>query len=111
MGTEHNDSVNADNDRAQSNYVKIETPQKVNQFIPDFLQRTVIQELDRIENEIREHEEAIKQLNKSYTDHYNFLIRYNPFGTGNLSQNVSADNGQSPGADAPGREEGHEKSV
>lgn len=107
MDFEHNVTVNADNDRVRSNYVKLETPQKVNQYIPDFLQKTVMQELDRIENEIRDHEEAIKELKKSYMDHYNFLIKYNPFGTGNLSQTVSLDTVQSPGAGAPGREEEH----
>lgn len=108
MDLGHNVSANADSDRAKDNYVKLEIPQKVNQYIPDFLQKTVIQELDRIENEIRDHEEAIRQLNKSYMDHYNFLIKYNPFGTGDLSQEVSVNKGQSPGADAPGREEEYE---
>ena len=99
MGLEHSVSVNADNDKAKSNYIKLEAPQKVNQYIPDFLQKTVMQELDRIESEIRDHEDAINELKKSYMD---------PFGTGNLSQNVSLDKGQSPGASAPGREEEHE---
>lgn len=108
MGLEHSVIANADNDKAKSNYIKLEAPKKVNQYIPDFLQKTVMQELDRIENEIRAHEDAINELKKSYMDHYNFLIRYNPFGTGNLSQKVSLDKGQSPGASAPGREEEHE---
>ena len=44
--------------------------------------------------------------------HANFLMRYNPFGAGNLSQDASADIKVSPGAaGVPGGEEEHEKDV
>ena len=111
MALEQEHTANAEIDRAK-NFIKINAPKKVNQFIPDYLQKTIIEKLDQIESEIRIHEEVITELNKAYMDHVNFLLRYNPFETGNLSQNVSVNIAPSPGTDpAPGREEGDEKSV
>lgn len=111
MALEHESTANTEIDRAKD-FIKVNTPKKVNQFIPDYLQKTIIEKLDQIEDEIRIHEAAITELNKAYMAHVNFLLRYNPFETGNLSQTVSVNTAPSPGADdAPGREEGHEKSI
>lgn len=111
MALEQEHTANAEIDRAK-NFIKINAPKKVNQFIPDYLQKTIIEKLDQIESEIRIHEDAITELNKAYMDHVNFLLRYNPFETGNLSQDVSADIKEMPGAaGALGGEEDHEESV
>lgn len=101
-----------DNDKAKSNRVQIITPQRINKYMPDFLESTIREKLEQIEDEIRSHEEAIRDLNKQYTALVNFWMRYNPFETGNLSQDVSADIKEMPGAaGALGGEEDHEESV
>lgn len=111
MTLEQESTANAEVDKAED-FIKVNVSQKVNQYIPDYLQRTISEKLDQIENEIRQHEDAITELNKAYMAHVNFLLRYKPFETGNLSQDVSVDIAPSPGTDpVPGREEGYEKSV
>ena len=53
------------------------------------------------------YEEAIKELNKLYVAHANFLEKYSPFEQRNLSQECSLDKLISPGVlpQAEGREE------
>ena len=71
---------------------------KVSEFIPDFLQQTIVKQMDEIDEQIRGHEEAIKELNKLYTAHANFLQKYSPFEQGNLSHKCSVDMVVSPEA-------------
>lgn len=104
-------SPKPDYDKAKSNRVQIIAPQKINTNMPDFLENMIREKLEHIDDEIRTHEEAIKELNKQYTTLVNFWMRYNPFETGNLSQDVSMDIKKSPGAAAPGGEEAHEENI
>lgn len=87
--------------------IKIEQPQKVSEYIPDWLQTTIIKQMDEIDGEIRKHEDAIKELNALYVAHANFLQHYSPFEQRNLSQECSIDMIQSPEAlpQAEGRDE------
>lgn len=100
-------TAKAGNDRAER---KAYLPD-MSRYEPDQLQRTTMDLMARIDHQIMVHEEAIKKLNEAYMAYANFLKTYNPFETGNLSQTVSADNVQSPGACAPGREEADEQSI
>lgn len=112
MTGEGTQPANAGNDKAQEGHVEIIAPQKVNKYIPDFLQNTIMEKLKQIDDEIRIHENALKELNREYMAHANFLMRYNPFGAGYLSQDASVNIKVSPGAaGAPGGEEEHEKDV
>ena len=88
--------------------IKVEAKDKeASQFIPDWLQDTIVRQMEEIDDEIRHHEEAIKELNKLYVAHANFLEKYSPFEQRNLSQECSLDKLISPGVlpQAEGREE------
>ena len=100
-------TAKAENDRAKLENIG----HNKSKFEPDELQRTTMALMARIDHQIMVHEEAIKKLNEAYKVYAKFLKTYNPFETGNLSQTVSADNVQSPGACAPGREEADEQSI
>lgn len=81
------------------NSIEIKSPEKEpGQFIPDWLQNTITKQMDEIDEEIRHHEEAIKELNAVYVAHANFLQKYSPFEQRNLSQKCSVDMITSPEA-------------
>ena len=80
------------------NTVEIKRREKVSEYIPDFLQQTIVKQMDEIDEQIRQHEEAIKELDKLYTAHANFLQTYSPFERGNFSQRCSIDKATSPEA-------------
>lgn len=83
MDTKALDTANTDKDKV----VEIAPELKVSQYIPDCIQKTVMEALDNIEIEIRQHEDAIKELEKLYSAHAHFLEHYSPFGPdGDLSQ-------------------------
>lgn len=75
---------------------------QVSNYIPDYIQKTIIEAMDKIEDEILKHQEAIKSLEALYTSHANFLKRYSPFDPdGDLSQ-ISLSTGiKSPEAQPP----------
>mgnify|MGYP007022379305 CR=1 FL=1 len=81
-----------------NNEIKIEQPQKVSEFIPDWLQQTITRQMEEIDAEIHKHEEVIKELNALYSKHAHFLFTYSPFEQRNLSQECSIDMIQSPEA-------------
>lgn len=87
--------------------IKVEENKEASQFIPDWLQDTIVRQMEQIDTEIRHHEDAIKELNKLYVAHANFLEKYSPFEQRNLSQECSLDKFISPEAlpQAEGREE------
>lgn len=81
------------------NSIEIKNPEpEPGQFIPDWLQNTISKQMDEIDEEIRHHEEAIKELNALYVAHANFLQKYSPFEQRNLSQKCSVDMITSPEA-------------
>ena len=67
--------------------IEVKVPPKVNKYIPDYIQQTIMDELDRINDEIYRHEKAIKDLESLYTAPVRYLETYSPFSSGNLSQN------------------------
>ena len=78
----------------------------VNNHIPDYIQKTIIEGMERIEAEIQKHQEAVDQLERLYMSHANFLKRYSPFiSEGDLSQ-ITLTTSASPEGSASGREEG-----
>lgn len=79
---------------------------KVSQFIPDYIQKSISEQMDKIDNEIRAHEERIRELSDLYTAHARFLERYSPFEQGNLSQCCSDNIANGSGAMPQSREEG-----
>lgn len=90
------------------NSIEIKNPEpEPGQFIPDWLQNTITKQMDEIDEEIRHHEEAIKELNALYVAHANFLQKYSPFEQRNLSHKCSVDMITSPEAlpQAEGRDE------
>lgn len=108
MDSEDRQTAKAGNDKVKRKV----SLQDISKFEPDDLQRTTMDLMTRIDHQIQVHEEAIRKLNEAYMAYANFLMNYDPFETGNLSQIVSADSEQSPGAaDALGREEGDEQSI
>lgn len=101
-------TAKAGNDKAEQ---KVSIQKSIN-YEPDDLQRTTMELMARIDHQIQVHEEAIRKLNEAYMAYARFLMNYDPFETGNLSQSVSADMESSPGAaDAPGREEDNGESI
>lgn len=80
------------------NDVKIIQQQKVSEYIPDFIQQTIVKQMEEIDEQIKQHEEAIKELDKIYTAHANFLQRYSPFGARDISQDCPVDTVESPEA-------------
>lgn len=90
-----------------NNEIKIEQPQKVSEFIPDWLQQTITRQMEEIDAEIHKHEEVIKELNALYSKHAHFLFTYSPFEQRNLSQESSFYITPSPEAlpQAEGRDE------
>lgn len=90
-----------------NNEIKIEKPKEVSEFIPDWLQETIVRQMEEIDEEIRKHEEVIRELNDLYTKHANFLVTYSPFEQRNLSQECSFNILPSPEAlpQAEGRDE------
>lgn len=81
------------------NSIEIKSPEvKPSQFIPDWLQNTITKQMDEIDEEIRHHEEAIRELNALYVAHANFLQKYSPFEQRDLSQKCSVDMITSPEA-------------
>ncbi len=109
MDTKAMEVATTDRDRV----VGIEPDPKVSRYIPDYIQKTIMEQLDKLEHEIHQHEESIRELEALYMAHVHFLEHYSPFETGNLSQDVSIDKALSPGVSAPGREGGqvHEESL
>lgn len=78
----------------------------VNNHIPDYIQKTILEGMERIEAEIQKHEEAKRQLEALYISHANFLKRYSPFiSQGDLSQIELTTAPKSPEAQVSGREE------
>ena len=78
----------------------------VNNHIPDYIQKTIIEGMERIEAEIQKHQEAVDQLERLYISHANFLKRYSPFiSEGDLSQIELTIAPKSPEGSASGREE------
>ena len=61
------------------------TQKEVSQYMPDWLQNTIIKQMEEIDTEIRKHENAIKELSKLYTAHAVFLENYSPFEQRDLS--------------------------
>lgn len=103
MQKEIENAAITDNDKA---HIRVDAPVKVSEYIPDFIQTTIVDAMENIDKEIRQHEDAIKELSALYVAHANFLERYSPFETGNLSQDVSIDMSINPKASALGREGG-----
>ena len=70
MDTKVLDGANEQKDRVESSdngsRIVVKVPPKVNEFIPDYIQQTIMDELDRINGEILRHEEAIRELEKLY---------------------------------------------
>lgn len=78
----------------------------VNNHIPDYIQKTILEGMERIEAEIQKHQEAVDQLERLYISHANFLKRYSPFiSEGDLSQIELTTAPKSPEAEVSGREE------
>ena len=86
---------------------------EVNNHIPDYIQKTILEGMERIEAEIRKHEEAVRELESLYISHANFLKRYSPFvSEGDLSQIELTTAPESPEAMPPAeRREKDEKSI
>lgn len=80
----------------------------VNNHIPDYIQKTIIEGMERIEAEIHKHMDAVQELEALYRSHANFLKRYSPFiSEGDLSQIELTTAPKSPEEyQASGREEG-----
>lgn len=75
---------------------------QVSNYIPDYIQKTIIEGMDKIEAEIYKHQEAVKELEALYRSHANFLKRYSPFDSiGDLSQIELTTAPKSPEADEP----------
>ena len=83
------------------------TPEPVvNNHIPDYIQKTILEGMERIEAEIAKHQAVVDQLERLYVSHANFLKRYSPFiSEGDLSQ-IELTTSKSPEGSASGREEG-----
>lgn len=89
-----------------SDRVKILPEPEVNNHIPDYIQKTILEGMERIEAEIQKHEEAKRHLEALYISHANFLKRYSPFiSEGDLSQIELTTAPKSPEAQVSGREE------
>ena len=79
----------------------------VNNHIPDYIQKTILEGMERIEAEIAKHQAAVDQLERLYVSHANFLKRYSPFiSEGDLSQIELTTAPKRPEAESSGREEG-----
>lgn len=79
---------------------------EVNNHIPDYIQKTILEGMERIEAEIRKHEDAVRELENLYISHANFLKRYSPFiSQGDLSQIELTTAPKSPEATTSGRKE------
>ncbi len=79
---------------------------EVNNHIPDYIQKTILEGMERIEAEIQKHEEAKRHLEALYISHANFLKRYSPFiSEGDLSQIELTTAPKSPEATTSGRKE------
>lgn len=72
-----------------NNEIKIEQPPKVSEFIPDWLQQTIMRQMEEIDKEIHKHEEELRRLNDLYSKHAHFLVTYSPFEHRNISQECS----------------------
>lgn len=85
MDTAASEATNAE--KTKCTRIGIRPEMEVSNYIPDFIQKTIIEQMDRIEAEILKHQEAIRSLEALYTSHANFLKRYSPFDPdGDLSQ-------------------------
>lgn len=82
--------------------IGIRPEMEVSNYIPDYIQKTIIEQMDRIEAEILKHQEAIRSLEALYSSHANFLKRYSPFDPdGDLSQMTLSTGIKSPEAEPP----------
>lgn len=82
--------------------IGIRPDMEVSNYIPDYIQKTIIEQMDRIEAEILKHQEAIRSLEALYSSHANFLKRYSPFDPdGDLSQMTLSTGIKSPEAEPP----------
>lgn len=101
MDTDARAATNAE--KTKCTRIGIRPELEVSNYIPDFIQKTIIEQMDRIEAEILKHEEAITSLEALYISHANFLKRYSPLAPddGNLSQMSLSTGTTSPEAMPP----------
>ena len=100
MNTAPQQATNAE--KTKYTRIGIRPDMEVSNYIPDYIQKTIIEQMDRIEAEILKHQEAIRSLEALYSSHANFLKRYSPFDPdGDLSQMTLSTGIKSPEAEPP----------
>lgn len=101
MNTAPTQATNAEKTKYTTR-IGIRPEMEVSNYIPDYIQKTIIEQMDRIEAEILKHQEAIRSLEALYSSHANFLKRYSPFDPdGDLSQMTLSTGIKSPEAEPP----------